>query len=97
MTRPWPVGFVGMNFHKEMEGSEASRVFISRRRGRVNRLTWADSEKELNFCGSLNHLYGAFLLGFVCQSSRLPGSESIFGLSQGPPLCARVSLSQDGF
>ena len=27
----------------------------------------------------------------------LPGSESIFGISQGPPLCACVSLSQDGF
>ena len=27
----------------------------------------------------------------------LPGSESIFGLSQGPPMCMCVSLSQDGF
>ena len=27
----------------------------------------------------------------------LSGSESIFGLSQDPPMCACVSLSQDGF
>ena len=27
----------------------------------------------------------------------LPGSESRFGLSQGPSLCARASLSQNGF
>ena len=27
----------------------------------------------------------------------LPGSESVFGITQGPPLCARTSLSQDGF
>ena len=27
----------------------------------------------------------------------LPGSQPIFGLSQGPPLCAHTSLCQDGF
>ena len=27
----------------------------------------------------------------------LPGSKFIFGLPQGLPLCARASLSQDGF
>ena len=27
----------------------------------------------------------------------LPGSESVFGVSQGPPLCVCTSLSQDGF
>ena len=27
----------------------------------------------------------------------LPGSESTFGLTQGPPLCMCTSLSQDGF
>ena len=26
----------------------------------------------------------------------LPGSESVFGISQGPPLCACTSLSQHG-
>ena len=27
--------------------------------------TWVDSEKELHPRGSLNHLYGAFLPGFL--------------------------------
>ena len=27
----------------------------------------------------------------------LPGSESVFGISQGPPMCAHASLSQDRF
>ena len=27
----------------------------------------------------------------------LPGSESVFGISQGPPMCACASLSQGGF
>ena len=26
-----------------------------------------------------------------------PGSESVFGISQCPPMCAHTSLSQDGF
>ena len=36
----------------------------------------------------------AFLLASSGQS---PGSESVSGASQGPPLCACASLSQDGF
>ena len=27
VKKPWPVGFVEMNFHKELESSEASKVF----------------------------------------------------------------------
>ena len=27
----------------------------------------------------------------------LAGSESVFGISQGPPMCVHASLSQDGF
>ena len=27
----------------------------------------------------------------------LPGSQSIFGISQDPHMCAHASLSQDGF
>ena len=42
--------------------------------------------------GNLNHLYGAFLLGFLLADHfNLPGSESIFGISQDPPVCAGIS------
>ena len=27
----------------------------------------------------------------------LPGSQSVFGISQDPPICAHASLSHDGF
>jgi len=27
----------------------------------------------------------------------LPGSESVFSVVQGPPMCAHISLGQDGF
>lgn len=27
----------------------------------------------------------------------LPGSESVFSVFQGPPMCAHISLGQDGF
>ena len=61
--------------------------------------TRAGSEKQSHPRGSLNHyLYGGISSGFpLANHLALPGSESIFGLSQGPPLCACASLSQDGF
>ena len=60
--------------------------------------TQVGSEKELCPCGSLNHFYGAFLLGFLWPVNLLClALESVFGLSQGPPLCVRASLSQGGF
>ena len=47
---------------------------------------------------SLNNLYGGISSRFpLVNHLSLPGSESIFGLSQGPPMCACTSLSQDGF
>ena len=33
VTRPWPIGFVEVNFHKETESSETSKVFIRRKKG----------------------------------------------------------------
>ena len=33
----------------------------------------------------------------LARHSDLPGSQSIFGVSQDPSLCAHASLSQDGF
>ena len=36
--------------------------------------------------------------GFLLAShSDLPGSESVFGISQCPPVCAHASLNRDGF
>ena len=47
---------------------------------------------------SFNHVYGGISSGFPLASHlALPDSESIFGLSQSPPICAHVSLSQNGF
>ena len=49
-------------------------------------------------CGGLKHFYGAFLLGFLwLLNLAFPGSESVFGISQGPPMCPCASLSQAGF
>ena len=40
---------------------------------------------------------GHFFSGFpLANHFALPGSESVFGLSQGPPKCACTFLSQDG-
>ena len=59
--------------------------------------TWADSERELRPCGSLNHSLGHFFQVSFGQSFDLPSSESVLGASQDPATCACASLSQDGF
>ena len=57
----------------------------------------ANSERESRPCGSLNHLHGIFISSRfpLAKHLVLPGSGSIFGLSQGPPMCACAPLSQD--
>ena len=48
--------------------------------------------------GSLNHFYGAFLLGFLWPVALLCLVLSVLGVSQGPLMCACPSLtSQGGF
>ena len=60
--------------------------------------TQAGSETELRPHGSLNLLIWGIASGFpLANHLALPGSESVFGLSQGPPMCAWASFSQDGF
>ena len=57
-----------------------------------------EEESSMCFGGGLNHLCGGrpFRLPLAnhLDSSEL---ESIFGLTQGPPVCARASFSQRGF
>ena len=60
----------------------------------------ADSEQE-----SLSHTLWQFELLVWGISPRfplanyfyLPGSQSIFGIPQAPPMCAHARLSEDGF
>ena len=59
--------------------------------------TWADSERAMPSWQSESLLWG-ISSGFpLTNHLALPGSESVFGTSQGPPMCAHASLSQDGF
>ena len=58
----------------------------------------AGSERESCPHDSSDDSYGAFFSGFPwAHHFALPGSESVFGLSQGPPKCGCAFLSQDGF
>ena len=54
-----------MNFHKETECSEESKVFLRRKRVCVNRYTQANLEKELHSPVGLNHLCRAYFVGFL--------------------------------
>ena len=88
MTRPWLIGSVEMNSHKVMESSKTSEVFI-RRKNSTCEQTYGRVQRESCPHDCLNHLDGAFL--------PVPGSESVFGFSQDPPMCACTSVIQDGF
>ena len=59
----------------------------------------AERERERGVCfGGWFKPYGGSSSRFLLANQlALSGSESISGLTQGPPLCARVSFSQDGF
>ena len=67
---------------------EKSAVCVNRHMGRL---------RESCPCGSLNHFHGAFLLGLPLASHfDLPGSKTVFGISQCSPKCVWASLSQGG-
>ena len=58
-----------------------------------------DSERVTEFCprGSLNSFMWHFFWVSLASHFGLPGSQSIFGISQDPPMCVHASFSQDGF
>ena len=94
VTRPWPLSCVEINFHKETESSEASKVFIRRKKStvHVDGHTGRLRERESRPRGSLNHFYGPFLPGFLWPIA-------LFCLVLSPelvylrvlPLCAPIS------
>ena len=63
VTRPSCVSCVEMNFYIEMESSEASKVFIRKKKSTVH--VGRQGLREWRPCASLNYFYGAFLLGFL--------------------------------
>ena len=61
-------------------------------------MTHRQPQRELNPHGGLNYFYGGLSSEFPLMNHlALPGSESVFGISQDPPMSAFTSLSKDGF
>lgn len=56
-----------------------------------------ERECAMHFGGGLNHLYEAGSVFPLANHFAPSWLESLFGLTQGPPLCACASFSQDGF
>ena len=56
--------------------------------------TQAVSGRKSCLRGSLNHIYEAFFQVSFGSLFTLPGSDSLFGVSQDPPMCKHASLSQ---
>lgn len=59
----------------------------------MDRLKAGDSERVTEFCpcGSLNSSMWHFFWVSLASHFGLPGSQSIFGISQDPPVCACIS------
>ena len=85
-----------MNFHIETESSEASKV-LGGKGVHMDRHTGGLRKRVTPSWQSESLLRGISSRFPLTNHLALPGSESVFGLSQGPPLCVITSLSQDGF
>ena len=73
-----------------------SKVFIRRKKGACGQ-THGWAQRESCPRGSLNHLYGAFLLGFLWPIILLCLALSPYLVYLRVLLCVRASLSQDAF
>ena len=78
-----------------MESSETSKVFIRRKKW-LWRDTQIGSESFVPLGWFKSLTWGQFFTFPLAIHLALSGSESIFGLTQGPLLCAHASFSQDG-
>lgn len=86
---------------KTESSEEASRVFIRKKKSTIPKDRHTGRLREsprVVLLWQFKSLLWGISSGFPLASHfDLPGSESMFGISQAPPMCARASLSQDGF
>ena len=81
-----------------MGSGEESKAFISRNKNTLGVDRRTSGLRELYNHGILNHLYGAFLPGFLWPIILLClVLNPLSGFFQGLPMCSHASLSQDGF
>ena len=90
--KPWPSALQKMNFYKEAESSETSKLFIGRKRVCVGRHMGELRERESCPRGSLNHLYGAFLPGFLWPITLLCLALSLYLVYLRVLPCVRVHV-----
>ena len=83
------------------ESSETSKVFIRRKKVQyLWRNTQEDSQESPWVVPKWQWkllIWGISSSFPLANHSDLPGSQSVFGISQDPLLCVHASLSQDGF
>ena len=93
-TRPWPYSFAEKEFPQRRKVVKRVKYLLG-------------GKKEYSTCGETHgwtqRVVPSWItfMGHFCwplaNHFDLPDSESVFGLSQDFPTCARTSLSQDGF
>ena len=94
VARPWQLvaSCVEMNFHREMESSETSKVFIRGKRAPVNRHTgWAQRESRALVVVWITFM-GHFFRVFFGQSSCFAWFwVCIWFISGSSPVCVNIS------
>ena len=98
---PWPFGFAEKNSPK-MESGKTNEVFIKRKKNtvHVDRNIGGLRERVSHWITPfwwIEFLLWGISSGFPLANLDLPGSQSIFGIYQDPPIWVHTSLSQDGF
>ena len=97
---PWP-SVLQKRISTQMESSKVSKVFIRRKKVQyLWRNTQEDSQESPWVVPKWQWkllIWGISSSFPLANHSDLPGSQSVFGISQDPLLCVHASLSQDGF
>ena len=101
MQSPWTFGFAEKK-SPQRQTVVKRKVFICRKKSTVyvdrHMSKLRGKVPESHTCGSLNHLHGHFFQVFFGHDHfDLPGSQTLFGISQDPPICRQASLRQDRF
>ena len=87
------------NEFPEMKSSETSKVFIRRKKGTYEQTHMGGLRESRVVCSQqFTSLVWGISSGFpLANYLALPGSESVTGLSQGPPMCALHLLAKMEF
>ena len=99
VARPWLSGSAEKEFPQRRKVVKQVKYLLREKRStvRVGRHTGRLKERAVPSQQFQSLIWGSSSVFPLSNHFALPGSGSTFGVSQDLPMCARASLSQDGF